>query len=200
MGMMKRFIALFFGVWLLFACSTRPPVDSSATAAQSILLRQHGHWLLNGRIAIRTPETQWQADVRWEQQGESYTINLAGPMGQGSAQVQGDPKGIKLTTAQGEVFHEQTPEILWQKQMGWLLPLSGLRYWVLGISSLMVGVDAQEWVQGRLKYLQQDGWSIDYRRYQSVTLASGSVQVPNKLFLTNDAIEIRMVIHHWQFL
>lgn len=202
---MKRWLgASLFSLLLgmLSSCTIGPTDHQAALTVQQDQQAIPTHWRVDGRLAITTPDGHWSFEVHWSQQDQAYTMDLVGPMGQGSAHLQGEEgHGIQLTTAKGEIWTAETPEQLWQQQMGWPLPLSGLRFWVLGMAQPGTPVQAQEFeAGGRYSRLVQAGWEISYRRYQLVSMGGENRLMPVKIFLVNDTLEIRMIIHRWQLL
>ena len=82
---------------------------------------------------------------------------------------------------------------LMQQELGWTLPVDGLHFWVLGVPVPDV---AAEWVvdsQGRLEWLEQDGWRIEFSSYQTVA----GLQLARKIRLNNASLRIRLVLDHW---
>lgn len=189
---------------VLGACEAIPTQAPQTLATeQSWRVRQQvlsalGVWSLSGRIAIQTPAEGWHAALTWEQQGEAYAIQLSSPLGQGALQLNGDPAHVILRTSAGE-DSAQDPETLLERQLGWRLPVSGLRYWVLGLPDPNMPLEHQELDgQGRLIRIRQSGWDIEFRRYA----AASRVDLPDKLFLNNanaePHLEVRIAVERWE--
>lgn len=191
-------------VLVLCACEaipTQPP--QAIDTEQSWRVRQQAlsaldAWSLSGRIAIQTPTEGWHASLSWEQQGESYAIRLSSPLGQGALQLNGNPSVVTLRTSSGE-DSAQDAETLLERQLGWRVPVSGLRYWVLGLPDPNMSLEHRELDDlGRLVRIRQSGWDIEFRRYVS----AGSVELPDKLFLNNantePHLEVRLVAGRWE--
>ena len=71
----------------------------------------------------------------------------------------------------------------------------GMRYWVLGLpvpnrKTQELHIDQA----GHLVDLQQDGWRISVLRYQKV----GDLELPEKVYLQNDPLKVRLVVGEWQ--
>ncbi|VAW86386.1 hypothetical protein MNBD_GAMMA17-1300 [hydrothermal vent metagenome] len=47
---------------------------------------------------------------------------------------------------------------------------------------------------GRLQWLEQAGWRIEYQRYRS----AGTLEVPKKMVITRSDLRVRFVIDRWQ--
>jgi len=196
-----RALILMWGVALVSACSTLPsPVETTPDSerlwlAQRDSIGQLDHWTISGRLGIQTENEGWHVSFRWQQETENYRIALSDPLGQESAELQGDSQGVSLLLADGRRVSAVDPEELLSKQLGWRIPIQGLYYWVRGLPQ----PDAMEthgWdEEGRLQWLDQSGWHISYRRYGDF---SGKA-LPTKIFLDNSALKLRLVIDEWTF-
>ncbi len=136
--------------------------------------------------------------MRWRQEGGNYDISLGSPLGQDVLQLQGDAQGVSLRTAQGTDFAADGETLLYRR-LGLRLPVSGLRYWVLGLPDPAAPVGAQDREVdglGHLTRLRQSGWDIEFRRYGPVT----TIDLPDKIFLTNQAVrlEVRLAVEQWE--
>jgi outer membrane lipoprotein LolB len=157
-------------------------------------LEQLDDWSFNGRIAVRDAQDEgWSASLRWQQQGDHYDIQLSGALGQGAARIHGNG-GSAVMEAAGEAPRiAPNPEALMQEQLGWHVPVRGLKFWLTG----RPGPDAFD-VQvvdglGRLSRLEQDGWEVIYSRYEQVN----GVELPRKLEMSNRQLRVRLVIDQW---
>jgi len=99
-----------------------------------------------------------------------------------------------LVDAQQRHYSARDADALLAHVTGWVLPVSGLRYWVRGVPAPGSEARASRDAQGRLTRLVQDGWDISYNRYQVVDGASW----PAKLRLERADIVVRLVIDQWQ--
>lgn len=184
-------------VLLLAGCAAAPVAPPVADPAQAWAEHQSqlvavADWRLGGRIAIRTEDEGWQASIDWNQQGESYAIQLVGPMGQGSVRLQGDGRMVSLSSGD-EVRVDEDAEMLLYQQLGWRVPVTALRYWALGLPA--PGAAEQELnPQGLLGRLHQAGWSIEFRDY----IGRGELMLPRRLFISNHRAQIRLVVDRWE--
>src|ERR1700722_16538910 len=83
-----------------------------------------------GKIGFSDGKKGGNATIQWEQQGENCPIRLFCPLGSGSIQIIGKPKQVFLIREDGKIIHAKNPESLVQKELGWVIPVSGLRYWL----------------------------------------------------------------------
>jgi outer membrane lipoprotein LolB len=187
------------GVLLVSACATRPPVVTG-TVPESVWLEHRAtletltDWQVRGRVAIRSEDDGWNADFDWQQRGESYRIRLRGAFGQGGIELHGDKLGVWLRRQDKAPVYARNVEHLLKEETGWQLPVLGLSDWLRGLPAEAQPA-ALDWdQQGRLQSLQQDGWNIAYGRYRDV----GERQLPDKLQLLRDQLQVKVVVDEWQ--
>nr|VFJ76386.1 MAG: outer membrane lipoprotein LolB [Candidatus Kentron sp. FM]VFK14692.1 MAG: outer membrane lipoprotein LolB [Candidatus Kentron sp. FM] len=151
-------------------------------------------WSVRGRIAIEAEKEAWNVGVHWHQQGNEYRIRFHGPLASGSAEIVGGPGMVTLRTTDQRHFSAPDPESLLSDMMGWSIPVSGLRYWVLGrpdpkLPIEQLRVDAEN----RLRSLEQSGWRIRYIDYRDID----DFQLPVWLTLENERLAARIRISAW---
>lgn len=197
-----RTLGVFFVlaiVLMLSACATRPVV-SDQERAQAWKLRQQAlagleDWSFSGRLAVKDKiEDSWSASLRWQQSGGSYDIRLSGAFGQGAARLFGHQGYAVIETADHAALTASSAELLMEEQLGWSVPVQGLKYWLVGLPepSLITRHVLDE--SGRLSELDQAGWQIRYSSYQRVN----GVELPRLLELENTRLRARLVIDRWQ--
>ncbi len=179
-------------------CVTTPPISTEATElawqARQALLQQQQVWTLQGRIAVSLDDEGWQAGLHWRQRGDAFVIELIDPLGRKVARFEGDPTGVVMTTSKGQTAYAATAEELMQRQTGFSLPLTGLRYWVLGLpdpAATQDGIALDG--AGRLSQLSQSGWDVAYQQYQAMPLT----ELPRKINLTNQQLNARLIVKDW---
>jgi outer membrane lipoprotein LolB len=175
------------------ACATRAPVPVSSPShdweTRSQELQGAGRWQLNGRAAVAYGTQGWQAALDWHQEGAGAELHLAGPLGIGAQVIKQSPQGLSLNGAPPS----STALKQLQDTLGFELPLSNLRYWLLGVPDPRDGFDLQRNAQDRAQHLAQDGWNVDYERYMPV---AGDV-LPARIVLTRAGVRVRIVADHW---
>ena len=192
------------GVSLLSGCATvpqRPPAEVDLLWQQHRqTLEQKTDWTLSARIAGSTEDDGWSGKLSWQQAGENYQVHFQAPFGQGAVQLLGSPGQVEMRTSDGQVVVADDAESLLYQQLGWRLPLTGLRYWVLGLP-MPVSSPTQEAPvlafdnAGRLASLRQSQWQVSYEAYSRVD----ELVLPKKVYLENHAVNLRLVIDRWQF-
>lgn len=179
------------------ACATAPraPVGGSVALWQDRWTRIGAieQWTLQGRAVITHDQEGWQVNLDWQQRPDGYVLHMTGPLGQGAAELSGSHDRVRLSMADGRTFEAATAGELLLEKLGWDLPVSNLRYWVLGIPAPGTHDLRQIDEQGRVLEMVQDGWSVQYQHYNDV----GSIQLPGKFIARSNAWRIKLVIDTW---
>ena len=149
-------------------------------------------WQLRGKLAVKNSEDSWSASVRWRQEIEDYRIELVGPLGQGSAKINGNGDAITLLTSEGEELYSEDPQSLLSNELGWEIPIKALRYWALGLPA---PGDARQITDddGRCIYIEQADWTVRLNSYKTVN----DLELPTKISITRDDAKIKFIIVKW---
>jgi outer membrane lipoprotein LolB len=184
----KIFAALLLAI-LLAGCAALPTVTSKHPQTVAEL----DNWALNGRVSLTQGETGWHAGLTWREHDGEYVLRVIGPLGQGAFEVSGDDAGVLLIDADGRAFTARDADALLQHVTGWILPVSGMHYWVRGL--VMPGVEAklERNSAGLVSHLNQSGWAISYDRYRSVA----GLALPGRLQMERDGVAVRLVVDEW---
>lgn len=171
---------------LLSACSSQP---SLPTATESLAPNaQLWHWQAQGRIAFANAKNNHSANLDWQQKGYNYHLQIFGPLGQGSARLEGEPFKVTLTTSDGQQVQAASPEQLLAENSAWELPISNMVYWIRGIAA------PGKFVQVNPQTLLQNGWRVEWRRFAQVD----NYQLPSLLIAEKDSLSFRLSINKWQ--
>ncbi len=195
---MRRLAAVALAA-LLSACATAPPRPPGAAQAlweaRQTRLAALDDWGFAGRVAVTADNKGWNANLRWQQQDAHYDIRVLAPLGQTVAWLTGDAQGVELRTAGHGLTQAAEPEILLRSELGWSVPVSGLRYWVLGLPDRgRPATNTELDGEGRLSRLSQDGWDIRFLRYKRID----ALDLPDKITLANSRLDVRLVVDSWQ--
>ena len=173
---------------LLSACATSNP---------PVLLRQAqtevSSFAFSGRVAVRHNGERTSAGVRWTHHGPEDEILLLTPLGQTVARIFSNSNGV-LLEASGKKYFEKNAEALTEQVLGWHLPLSGMRYWVLALPAAGSEAVIEKSETGQIKTLRQDGWEINYTRYA----ADSTDGLPLRMTLQRDDMEMQLLIDEWE--
>ncbi len=182
---------------MLTSCATiAPPAPAMEMPWKSreAKLTRIQHWQINGKIAVQSSQEAGSATVNWIQQQNHFTISLLGPLGSSGLQMQGQPGGVTLKTAQGKTFHATNPEQLLAEQWGFHVPVSYLNYWIRGLPVPSVEANTQWDTYGRISTLTQEGWKVQFLSY---TRADG-FDLPSKINITSSSLKVKIIVYHWQ--
>ncbi len=175
---------------LTTACAT-PPQKSQAP-----VMELPASWEARGRLAVNVADEAWHGTFAWRKAPERQQVDLAGPLGQGSARLVEDADGATLDLGDGHVVAGADTEMLLQRQFGWSLPLRGLRHWIGGQADPERAATPRHDAEGRLVGLEQDGWRIAFDRYREVV---GDASLPHRVVLERDDLGVRLVVDSWRF-
>lgn len=182
---------------LLVACATSPSsqfVTNSPWPQRKAILNTLQYWQILGRVSVTSEQDGWHATLNWVQQSPAYTIDLIGPLGQGRLRISSDGENVQLRSSDGKVFYATDADRLLEKTLGLRIPVNGLVYWVRGLPDpLQANVLAGD-AQGRLTRLEQNGWIIDYLRYEQ---QEQGMELPTRIRAHQDEWTVQMVIKNW---
>lgn len=181
----------------LSGCGTLTPPASKPLALswsqRQQALEKMDHWQLQGAIAVHSPQDGGSANLTWQQQAQTYTISLFGPLGSNAVQVHGKPGLVTLSTAQGQQFSANSAEQLLYKQLGWKLPVSNLYYWARGLPVPTLPAKQEFDAYHRLSRLNQENWQLQFKQYALFNHR----ELPTKIVLTHPQLNIKIVIYQW---
>jgi len=178
----------------LTACaSLRPGSDTLTYAERRERLGTLEAWDLSGRIAVRSGEQAFQGRFRWLQRPDELELVLRSPIGTNVMRISGPSERLTLET-RGEQYPLEDPEAQLSALVGWWLPVTSFRSWLLGIPDPAYAARERMGPDGTLASLEQRLWRIDIADYQ---LADG-VLVPRRLDLRHAALDLRVVVDRFE--
>lgn len=193
-------LILLLLVYLLLAgCATTPPAPPLVSKQQAWTQRQQqlqcaSLWSLQGRMALAAQGKGWSARLVWQQHGDDFDMRLSGPLGWGGFRLRGDRAHVNLTGDGKSYDFQESPERVIQREFGYDIPVSGLRYWMLGINAPDEPFTYQLNPWGQPQQLQQSGWIIDYAEYSAGDVAG----LPKRLTMIRPGVRIKLLVDDWQ--
>jgi outer membrane lipoprotein LolB len=151
-------------------------------------------WDIKATLAMHTEKEAESGSMHWQQDHDTYTISLFGPLGSSSMILSGSPGNVELMTPQGKKIYATSPEILLAQSTGWHLPISQLAFWIRGLPAPEAPATKSFDAYKHLIELNQLGWKIQYLRYTSVN----HIDLPTKIFMNYPALNVRILINQWQ--
>lgn len=196
-AVMKGWLLGAAALLTLAACApvVRKPGDAAALAAQDARERQLAgvdHWTLQGRLGVSDGHGGGSGSLVWTQDGARYDFVLTAPFH--SFRLSGGPDGALLEGLDGGPLRGADAEALMRKALGWEVPLRELRAWVLGMratgSPATLSFDEQQLPA----LLQQDGWAVDYREWDTAR----QPPLPRKVFAAKPPYKVRLSIESFR--
>ncbi|MDN3516014.1 lipoprotein insertase outer membrane protein LolB [Aquisalimonas lutea] len=195
-----RMAALLLVLLVLGGCAavqeTGPDARRAAYEERRETVAALTHWRAVGRAAITTPEDSVTLSLDWRQAADAYRVDLRGPFGAGSVRLQGNDQGVILRTSEGTRERADDAASLLQRHTGLDLPVDVLPWWLRGLPSPALGVDALALDgQGRVQRMEQAGWVIEYDGYDA---RGGPVPLPVRLSMEGPGVSLRAHIRSWE--
>lgn len=187
-------------MFLLAGCATviRAPDDlhsATNTKVRNQNLANLQDFEVIGKMGFSDGKQGGNASIVWKQDAQNhYQIRLYGPLGSGAVQIKGQTNRVSLTRTDGTVITAKSPEALVEQELGWIIPVSGLRYWLRGLAA--PGAAPTKMLldsHNRLWQMEQQGWTIGYEAYQS----KDERDIPYKLLLRNGSIKLKFIFDRW---
>ena len=144
---------------------------------------------LLGRIAARYGKDAFTGNLQWRHATTGDEMLITTPMGQGVARIVRQGDAVQLTTADGKDYRAPDAESLTERTLGFRLPLEGLADWVQGRASPGAPARVEKTSEGKLRMLEQRGWTVEYQRYEG--------ERPSLLRLAYQGVELRLAITQW---
>jgi outer membrane lipoprotein LolB len=176
-------------ILLLAGCAMLEPVATAPRPAREAIEA----FRIEGRIAVRRAGESFSAGIDWRHDAHSDEIVVSGPLGQGLARLTAEQGAALLETSDQKRYVAADLEGLSEQVFGTRLPVGGLGRWVLGRSAF--GGAARLDAAGRLAGLSEQGWTIEYLRYES----EAHDALPDLLQARRGNVEVRLAIDRWTF-
>lgn len=183
--------------WLLSGCAvallTSACATFDATPTPSRPQRQTiAAFDLDGRLAVRNGGENYSVGIEWRHGAQSDEMTITGPLGQGLARLVSEEGRARLETSDNKHYEAADLDSLTAQVFGTQLPVSGLGRWVLGISS--ANAEVRKDALGRLTSLSENGWQIDYLRYENDLPDA----LPELLRARRGDVDVRLKVDDWK--
>jgi outer membrane lipoprotein LolB len=188
-----RFLAgVLIALALLPGCAALAPAPAPSELANRLLVPLP-RFDVAGRIGVRYDGQGFSGNLRWHHADADDEILILSPLGQGVAQLMKTSSGVELVTSEQHVYRADSAENLTEQVLGWRLPLSGLRYWVLGLPSPDSSAVEVKGAGDLPARLTQDEWQIEYLDFRS----HGGVALPGKILMQYRDLDIKLIVDRW---
>jgi outer membrane lipoprotein LolB len=172
---------------LLAACATVPPV----TVQQSGQAAHDAPFTIGGRLSAKRGTNGVAGGFTWTHAPARDEIELATPLGQTLAILQGEPGSVSVRLSDGRVEEAPTWALLTERAFGVTIPVEGLAFWIRGHAAPGSSATVERDGRGRVSSLRQNGWDIAY------DYADDAANAPHRVTLTYpgaEPIEVRAVV------
>nr|WP_191092421.1 lipoprotein insertase outer membrane protein LolB [Francisella sp. XLW-1] len=197
-----RLVLTLIFVSLLVSCtsvqSSIAPINDNMKFDQKLTseeLLQLNKWQAKGVIGIIYNNQAESANYIYTQDGDKFSISLYGPLGIGSVEIKGDTDEVSLENSKGQKIVAKDAKTLMLEQLGWYVPVDGLKYWIKAVAIPNIKYNTQLNSQGLPHKLSQNGWNISYQNYE---LVDSKYPLPAKIRMSRENITLKIVIKSWQ--
>jgi outer membrane lipoprotein LolB len=167
-----------------------PPADDGLDgAARRDRLESMTAWEMRGRLAVDAAGKGYQGRFRWRQDDDRLMLSVSGPLGAGGVEIEGTDRALTVH-ARGDSWQLTDPEAQLSDLLGWWMPVTSLKDWLLGLPDAAHVAEPVFDDKGRLAALEQRLWRLDYPEYQ----LAGSVAVPRTIEMAHDALSLRLTV------
>jgi outer membrane lipoprotein LolB len=176
---------------ILAGCASLPQPPPAAPLAASA----DAPFAIGGRISARRGDAGVAGAFTWNHDANHDSIDLATPLGQTLARLEGGAQGVTVRLQDGRIENAPTWSELTERAFGVTIPVEGLAAWVRGVPRPEAGSTVERDGRGRITTLRQDGWDVVY------AYADDSAQRPSRVSLSYpgaDPVEVRVVVDRWE--
>nr|WP_305888743.1 lipoprotein insertase outer membrane protein LolB [Methylomonas sp. SURF-2] len=189
--MIGRFIAyVALGIWLA-GCSVSPQKPLEVYQLKAMRhLQQQKNWEFEGRLALANDKDSVSVSINWRHSEFQDQIELVGPLAQGRLRIAVTPERVELDDGENRRVFNGSADVVLSEQLGVDLPVSSLKFWVLGVND--PGQDYIEQPEG----FYQGKWLVRYREMQTVNADT----LPKKMTAEKDKARIKLIVDQWVLL
>jgi outer membrane lipoprotein LolB len=190
--MRVRQAALAAAVLLVAACASIAPREAARVADAATLAAPFD---VEGRLSARRGTEGGAASFTWHHEAARDRVDLATPLGQTLARLDGDADGVHARFPDGQTLDAPGWDALTARVVGVPVPVAGLTAWLRGYAHEGAPATMEPDAKGRPALLRQDGWEIVY------TYADDTQQRPARLTLRyaqGEPMEVRIVVDRWE--
>lgn len=195
-------VLILAGIVLLAVGCAPAPVRVSANAGslaaqgdREAALAGRRHWTLEARLFVSDGKDGGTTNLTWVQDGDDYDFTVRYPITGKTLRLHGGATGAVLEGGDGGPVSGASAEALMSKTLGWQVPLSDLRAWVLGMRASGTQGELSFSTDGLPGKLEQDGWTVDYRDWDKTS----SPPLPSKVFATKAPYVVKLANVTWSF-
>lgn len=190
-------------LFLLGACTASPLVELPVEGV--VVIRPYYDEIdLSGRFSIQYTKNDHQGEsafgmFNWSQRTGRTMLDLSSPLGHIFATIIVMPDGVVLKRPGREDLRAIDMESLLNRELGWSLPVAGLRDW---LQAYVEDARGQKLLlDEKNNQAVRDGWNINYPVWQTAALLQ--YRYPKRIDLardvpSGDGMKLKIIIDTWQ--
>jgi outer membrane lipoprotein LolB len=151
-------------------------------------------WQLEGRIGVQTANDAWQANLFWEHDAEQDRLRVSGPFSQGMVSIILQKDLIYVNEGDGVTELSRDPDAMLKDRLGFAVPLSSLRYWIVGLPDPNETHTPVYGESGSLLGFRQSGWTLQFQNYMNV----GDRVMPQKIAIQGPDVRLKLIADSWR--
>ena len=161
---------------------------------QRAALEKLDRYGLSGRVAVAAQGQGFSASLRYQQQSRRSNLALDGPLGIGGVRVKVEGEDIAIATSRGDKLDGQAARDELERRLGFQLPLTELRWWLLGIPAPGESSVNQDGGSGEIRDFTQNGWRVSIN-----SRAPGlGFALPQRLTAEREGARLKLLVENWQ--
>ena len=189
-----KIILLFLGIVFLIGCAH---FESQSQAAfkyiswqkRQIEIKKNKKFIISGMLSITHDKKRDMASFIWQQNQNNYIINILGPLHLSNIKIIGTGDQIELCQSGKACVYKSLSQLEWQ------LPISSMRYWILGLLAPVKAEKIRCDEYGHLTVVLQQNWKINYSDFQAIN----KMDLPSMIILQNKKFFIKLKIKKYLF-
>ncbi|MCF7969598.1 MAG: lipoprotein insertase outer membrane protein LolB [Methylococcaceae bacterium] len=171
----------------LVACSSINTYEVSSDVLKNRTVSNLSVWAMDGRLLIKGQDVM-SANINWQHTPRMDRLKLAGTLGLGAIYIELNEQGILIDKGQGDRYYSPDVDKFIAQQIGFVVPITALRQWVVGVP--LEGVPVAWFDDG----FEQLGWRVTYGEYMRASIGG----MPHKLRIVKDKINLKLVVDKWE--
>ena len=176
----------FLPLLFLVGCALVQPPSQTGVSSKTPASIQS--WSMDGRIGVQSAEGAWHANLYWEHELEQDRLRISGPLSQGLVSIIVQKDLIYLNEGNGVTSLSRDPDAMLRQRLGFAIPLTSLRYWMLGVSD-----PGKKSVPLATGGFQQVGWEV---APDKLTMVAGWT-LPQKLRVQGAGVKLKILADSW---
>ena len=150
-------------------------------------------WILDGRIGAQATSQAWQANLYWEHAPTQDRLRISGPLSQGLVSIVVQKDLIYVNEGKGGETLSRDPDALLKQKLGFVVPLTSLRYWMVGIPDPDYSFEIMGAGDDAAAGFRQAGWVIHPQNLGNVD----GWMLPQKIRAEGPGVKLTILADNW---